>query len=131
MQNKNLIYIVYRWIRKYAVLLILLLVLGWKIGSTLLNGMPPVPQLPPSRYVLEQGAITLQWNRGNIDKPITLQIATNKDFEEPLFDKEVTGITQRYGDDLQRGQVYYWRLVQDDVPGPISNFVVSKQHVNL
>ena len=131
MQHSHLIYLVYRWIRKYAVLFVLLLTLGWEIGSTLLYGMTPVPQLPPAGYVLEQGAVTLQWNRGNIEKPITLQIATTKDFAEPVFDKEVTGITQRYGNDLQRGQVYYWRLIQDEVPGPVSKFVVSKQHVNL
>ena len=131
MQNLNMFNFIYRWIRRYAVLLILLAALSWKVGSTLLHGMPPVPQLPPVGYVLEQGAITLQWNRGNIEKPITLQIATTKDFKEPLFDKEVSGITQRYSDDLQRGQVYYWRLVQDDIPSPTSKFVVSKQHVNL
>ncbi|MBN2719007.1 MAG: hypothetical protein JXX14_24380 [Deltaproteobacteria bacterium] len=131
MQNSNMFIAIYRWIRRYAVLLVLLAIISWKIGSTLLYGMPPVPQLPPSGYVLEQGTVTLQWNRGNIDKPITLQIATTKDFEEPLFDKEVSGITHPYADNLQRGQVYYWRLIQDDVPGPISNFVVSKQHINL
>lgn len=120
-----------KWLRKYAVLLILLITLSWEVGSTLLYGMPPVPQLPPAGYVLEQGAVTLQWNRGNIEEPITLQISTTEDFNEPVFDKVVSGITQRYADNLERGQVYYWRLIQNDIPGPVSNFVVSEQHVNL
>lgn len=131
MQNLNTFITIGKWLRKYAVLVILLVALGWEVGSTLLDGMPPVPQLPPAGYVLEQGAVTLQWNRGNIEEPITLQIATTKDFAEPLFDKEVTGITQRYGENLERGQVYYWRLVQNDIPSPVSRFVVSEQHVNL
>ncbi|MBN2530959.1 MAG: hypothetical protein JXR76_31520 [Deltaproteobacteria bacterium] len=131
MHNLNTFISVGKWLRKYAVLLILLITLSWEVGSTLLYGMPPVPQLPPAGYVLEQGAVTLQWNRGNIEEPITLQISTTEDFNEPVFDKVVSGITQRYADNLERGQVYYWRLIQNDIPGPVSNFVVSEQHVNL
>jgi hypothetical protein len=120
-----------KWLRKYAVLLVLLTTLGWEIISTLLYGMPPVPQLPPRGYIVENGSVTLQWNRGNIEKPISLQIATTADFEDPVFDREVSGITQNYSENLERGQVYYWRLVQDDVPSPVSKFVVSEQHVKL
>lgn len=120
-----------KWLRKYAVLLIILVALGWKIGGTLINGMMPVPQLPPNGYELEQGAVTLQWNKGNIEAPITLQISTTEDFEELVFEKEVTGITHRYSDNLERGQVYFWRLSQNEQLSPTSNFVVSAQHINL
>lgn len=131
MQTLNIFLKIGNWLRKYAVLLVLLAILSWEISSTILWGMPPVPQLPPTGYIVEQEAATLQWNKGNIEEPITLQISKTKDFAELVFEKEVTGITHRFKENLERGQKYYWRLMQNDLPSPVSNFLISKQHVKL
>lgn len=113
------------------VLAILLVTLGSALLKAITSGMGPVPQLPPTGYVAERGMVVLQWNKGNIEAPITLQISKTKDFESPVFEKEVSGVTYNFQNDLERGRRYYWRLIQEDRPSPVSTFVISEYHVKL
>ena len=131
MFNLNTVYILGKWLRKYAVLIALLTILTVELVTVQLNGMGPRPQLPPRGYEAESGNITLQWNKGNRDKPITVQVSKTKDFENIVFERQVSGTTTNWGTSLERGQTYYWRLMQDEQPSSISRFTISKQHVKL
>ncbi len=131
MFNKYTLISIGKWLRKYAVLIIMLSILITELVNVQLNGMGPRPQLPPIGYVEESGNITLQWNRGNIDKPITVQVSKTKDFTDIVLERIVSGTTTNWGTGLERGQEYYWRLMQDDKSSVISRFTVSKQHIKL
>lgn len=120
-----------KWLRRYAVLIILIVAFGQTMISVLLYGMGPMPQLPPTGYEIERGTVVLQWNKGNIDEPITLQVSDSPEFEDTLFERELGGVTHSLKIDYERGQTYYWRLMQNDVPSPVSNFNISEYHVNL
>jgi hypothetical protein len=120
-----------KWLRNYAVLLILLTIFGYNLGSVYLYGMGPVPQLPPRGYEPERGMVTIQWNRGNIDKPITLEIAKDPSFDDPVISKVVSGTTYNFQREIERDQIYYWRLIQDGKASPVSTFYISKYHVKL
>jgi hypothetical protein len=120
-----------RWLRRYGILMLLLGILAADLIAVALSGMGPRPQLPPNGYVEERGAVTLQWNRGNIEKPITLQVSTTKSFDALVEETTVSGTTHTYNREMQRGQTYFWRLMQDGVPSATAHFVISTHHVNL
>ncbi|MBN2804236.1 MAG: hypothetical protein JXR91_14165 [Deltaproteobacteria bacterium] len=131
MYTKNIVISTGKWLRKYALLILILVMLTTELVSVSLNGMSPKPQLPPNGYVVESGSVTMQWNKGNIDKPITLQLSKTEDFTDIVLERKVTGTTTSYGDSLERGVTYYWRLMQDEIPSAVSKFSVSKQHIKL
>ena len=131
MATSNIALSIARWLRKYAVLIIILATLTAEMVSVGLNGMGPRPQLPPNGYISERGLVTLQWNEGNIETPITLQVSRTPEFDSLIIDQPVTGKTYTYRAEMERGTTYYWRLMQNDEPSAVSRFVISKQHVNL
>jgi len=119
------------WLRRYAVALALIGTLGGSLVAANLWGTAPSPQQPPEGYVSEDDRATLQWDKGTRKAPITLQISLDDpDFGKPLVDKAVSG-TGHTLSKLERGGTYYWRLVQDGVPGPTASFGVSKYNASF
>ena len=94
-------------------------------------GVGPVPQQPPEGYKVEQGQVTLQWNKGTRQGPITLQISMDDpSFSEPVYEKEVAGKTYVMRQ-IENGHVYYWRLIQNEKSSPVATFKTSPHAVKF
>ena len=95
------------------------------------TGVGPVPQQPPEGYVVQRTQATFQWDMGNRDKPISLEVSMDDpDFTAPLLDRKVTGTTHTMTK-LQPGHRYYWRLRQGDKISPVASFETSENAVNF
>jgi len=119
------------FLRRYAIAVALIAALVIAMVRVQTSGVGPVPQYPPEGYTAVKTQVSLQWNKGTREEPITLQVSIDDPtFSEPVLDKKVGG-TSHSMSKLEGGKTYYWRLVQGEEPSPVATFKVSKYNVHL
>ncbi|HUT76296.1 MAG TPA: hypothetical protein VM285_01325 [Polyangia bacterium] len=131
MLRRGILPAVVLWLRMYAVALLLIGALLAALIQVYAFGTPPAPQQPPEGYFVEQDKVSLEWNTGTRQEPVTLQVAIDDPgFTEPVLERQITGSSHTLSR-LQSGGTYYWRLVQDGEAGPTASFRVSKYNVDI
>jgi hypothetical protein len=119
------------WLRHYCVALLLIGMLLTALIQVYAFGTPPAPQQPPEGYFVEQDKVSLEWNPGTRQEPITLQVSIDDPgLAAPFLERQITGSSHTLSR-LQSGGTYYWRLVQGGKPGPTASFRVSKYNVDI
>lgn len=119
------------FIRRYTIAVVLIAMLVVAMAKVETSGVPPMPQQPPEGFETVETHVSLQWDKGTREEPITLQVSIDDpDFEEPFLERKVNGTSHSLSK-LEGGKTYYWRLVQDTEPGPTASFRVSEFNVHL
>ena len=131
MYRRGIIPRIWEFLRNYLVAFLLIGTFGWTMIEVYVTGTVPVPQQPPEGYTTERLTATLQWNKGNREGAIHLQVSVDDPtFEEPMLDLEVSGTTHNLSK-LEPGRTYYWRLVREDESSAIATFKTSKYAVSF
>ncbi|MBW2277481.1 MAG: hypothetical protein JRF63_08315 [Deltaproteobacteria bacterium] len=119
------------FLRRYVIAVALIATLAVALVQVEVSGVGPVPQYPPEGYTTVKTQVSLQWNKGTREEPITLQVSIDDPtFAAPVLEKKVGG-TSHSMSKLEGGKTYYWRLMQSEQPSPVATFKVSKYNVHL
>jgi hypothetical protein len=119
------------FLRRHTIAVVLIATLVVILVNAELHGVGPMPQYPPEGHTTVKTQVSLQWNKGTREEPITLQVSIDDPtFSEPMLEKKVGG-TSHSMSKLEGGKTYYWRLVQGERPSPVASFKVSKYNVHL
>jgi hypothetical protein len=121
-----------RWIRAHprllaetAVLAVLLAVLVYKVGGSLLHGDAPLPQIPPNGYVAYENRIYLRWFPGDHEGPFQVQVFDiERGFDEAVFNRQLTK-NNVVLPVLEPGRKYCWRVL-DSYDAHVSCFKTSR-----
>jgi hypothetical protein len=131
MQRPGIVICIAGWLRRYVVALLLITTLAVALLRIHTSGVGPMPQQPPEGYTAVRTQVSLSWNRGTREAPITLQVSIDDPtFSSPFLERKVNG-TSHSLTKLEGGTTYYWRLVQEGKPSPTASFKVSKYNVHI
>jgi hypothetical protein len=122
---------VWKFLRDFAILIILLGIFASTVLEVYVFGVGATPQLPPEGYELQELEAKLQWHRGNKEGAFTLQVAVDDPtFSELLLERQVSGTTH-FMRDLEPGRTYYWRLLRDDEVSATRTFKTSAYAIDF
>jgi hypothetical protein len=131
MTHREIMQKAFTFSRLYLVTSLLALTLSWTFLTGFLTGVGPTPQSPADGYKFERTRATLQWDRGNRQGPIVLQVSMDDpDFGQPLIDRPVKRATHRF-ENLSPGHTYYWRLIQGEKRSPVASFKTSRNALSF
>ena len=105
---------VWKFLRDYALPLLLLGIFVTTLVEVYFTGVGPTPQQPPEGHELQRLEAKLTWHKGNRDGAMTLEVSVDDPaFKERFVDRQISGTSHTLRN-LKPGHTYYWRLKRDD-----------------